>query len=74
MLRKMSGPEREELTAGWRKLSNGQRHDLGSTRCYSGNKIVILVIQSRKTRWSGHVAYVGQKRSVCRILMETLEG
>jgi hypothetical protein len=67
VLRKLFGPGREELTAGWRKLHNGQRHDL----CSSLD--VISVMNSKKIRWVGHVAHVGEKRSVCRILVETLE-
>jgi hypothetical protein len=50
MVRKVLGPEREELKAGWRKLDNGQHYDLHSSRD------VNWVISSWQMRCAGQVA------------------
>jgi hypothetical protein len=68
MLRKVLGPEREELTAGWRKSHNEQRHDLHLS------PDINWVIRSWQLRCAGQVAHVGEKRSVYRILAGKLEG
>ena len=44
----------------WRKLHNEELNDL-----YSSPNIV-RVITSRRIRWAGHVARIGEKRDVCR--------
>lgn len=68
MLRKLLGPEREELTTGWRKLHNGQHHDLHLS------PDVNWVIRYWQMTCVGQVAHVGEKRSVYRILVGKLEG
>jgi hypothetical protein len=35
---------------------------------------VIRMIKSRRTRWAGHAARIGEKRNACRILMGKPEG
>jgi len=52
------GPKRDEVTGEWRKLLNKELNDL-----YSSPNIV-RVIKSRRMRWAGHVARVGEKRCV----------
>jgi hypothetical protein len=52
------GPKRDEVTGGWRKLHNEELCDL-----YSSPSI-IRMIKSRKIRWAGHVARMGEKRNV----------
>jgi hypothetical protein len=52
VLRKMFGPDRDEVAGEWRKLHNGELHNL-----YSSPDI-IRQIKSRKMRWAGHVAHV----------------
>jgi hypothetical protein len=47
------GPEREE-DRSWRKLHNDELHSL----CSSLN--IVTVIKSRKMRWAGHVAHMGE--------------
>jgi hypothetical protein len=59
VLRKIFGPKREE-DGSWRKLHNDELHSL-----YSSPNIV-RVIKSRRIRWAGHVASMGEGRSVYR--------
>jgi hypothetical protein len=59
MLRKIFGPKREE-DVSWRKLHNHELHSL-----YSSPNIV-RVIKSRRMRWAGHVARMGEGRDVYR--------
>jgi hypothetical protein len=67
VLRKIFGPRREE-DGSWRKLHNDELHDP-----YSSPNIV-RVIKSRRMRWAGHVAWMGEGRSVHRVLVERPEG
>jgi hypothetical protein len=53
-LRKIFGPKREE-DGSWRKLHNDGLHNL-----YSSLNIV-RVIKSRRMRWAGHVACMGER-------------
>jgi hypothetical protein len=62
VLRRIFGPERVEVTREWRKLHNEELNDL-----YSPN--IIWVIKSRKMRWVEHVAHIGERRGVYRILV-----
>jgi hypothetical protein len=52
----------------WRKLHNEELHSL-----YSSPNIV-RVIKSRRMRWAGHVARMGQGRGVYRVLVGRPEG
>jgi hypothetical protein len=67
VLRKIFGPKREE-DGSWRKLHNDELHSL-----YSSPNIV-RVIKSRKMRWAGHVARVGEGKGVYRVLVGWPEG
>jgi hypothetical protein len=51
------------VTGGWRKLYNEELHNL-----YSSPRI-IRIIKSRRMRWAGHVARMGEKRNVYRLLV-----
>jgi hypothetical protein len=62
------GPKRDEETGGWRKLHNEELHNL-----YSSPSI-IRIMKSRRMRWAGHVARMGEKRNAYRILVDTPEG
>jgi hypothetical protein len=67
VLRKIFGPKREE-DGSWRKLHNDELHGL-----YSSPNIV-RVIKSRRMRWAGHVARMGEGRGVYRVFIERPEG
>ena len=56
VLRRIFGSRREEVTGDWRSLHNEELDDL-----YSSPNIV-RVIKSRRIRWAGHVARIGEVR------------
>jgi hypothetical protein len=68
VLRTIFGPKRDEVTGEWRKLHNEELHVL-----YSSSNI-ITQIRSRRIRWAGHVACVGEERNVYNVLMGKTEG
>jgi hypothetical protein len=55
VLRRVFGPNRDEVTGEWRKLHNEKLHIL-----YSSPNI-IRQIKSRRLRWAGHVARMGEE-------------
>ena len=67
VFRRIFGPKRDEVTEKWRKLHNEELSDV-----YCSPKIV-RVIKSRRMRWVGHVASVGEGRGVYRALVGTPE-
>jgi len=67
-LRRIFGPRRDEVTREWRRLHNEELNDL-----YTSPNIM-RVIKSRRMRWAGHVARMGEERGVYRILLEKPEG
>jgi len=68
VLRRKFGPRREEITGEWRRLHNEKLNDL-----YSSPNIV-RVIKSRRMKWPGHVARMGEVRGVYRVLVGKPEG
>jgi hypothetical protein len=68
VLRRIFGPKRIEVTGERRKLHNEELHIL-----YSSPNI-IRQIKSRRMRWAGHVAHMGEERNVYRVLMGKPEG
>jgi hypothetical protein len=68
VLRRIFGPKRYEVTVEWRKLHNEELHNLHSSI------YIIKVIKSRRMRWAGHVACMGEKRNAYRILVGKPEG
>ena len=65
VLRRIFGFRREEVTGEWWRLHNEKLNDL-----YCSPNIV-RVIQSRRMRWAGHVARMGEEY---RVLVGKLEG
>jgi hypothetical protein len=65
LLRIIFGPKTYEAKRGWRKLRNEELNDL-----YSPPNIV-MVIQSRRMRRAGHVARVGERTGINRVLVVT---
>jgi hypothetical protein len=63
VLREKFGPKRVEVTGGWRKLRNEKLRNLFSSPS------MIRIIKSRRMRWAGHVARMGEKRNVYRLLV-----
>jgi hypothetical protein len=68
VFRRIFGPKRDEVTGGWRKLHNEELRDL-----YSSPSI-IRIFKSRRMRWAGHVARMGEKRNAYRLLVRKPEG
>jgi hypothetical protein len=54
VLRRISGPKRDELKGDWRKLHNEELH-----KFYSQPDIISM-INSRRMRWAGNVARMGR--------------
>jgi hypothetical protein len=63
VLRRIFGPKRDEVTGEWGKLLNEELHDL---HC---SPTIVRVIKSRRMRWVGHVAWMGEGRGVYRVLV-----
>jgi hypothetical protein len=68
VLRRIFGPKRDEVTGERRRLHNKELHAL-----YSSPNI-ILVIKSRRLRWAGHVARMGERRGEIRALVGKPDG
>jgi hypothetical protein len=63
VLRRIFGPKRDDIVGGWRTMHNDEFHNL----CSSPN--IIRMIRSRRMRWTGHVARMGDKGNAYRILV-----
>ncbi|KAJ4434303.1 hypothetical protein ANN_22857 [Periplaneta americana] len=68
VLKKIFGVKRDKVTGEWRKLHNTELHAL-----YSSPDI-ITNIKSRRLRWAGHVARMGESKNAYRVLVGTPEG
>jgi hypothetical protein len=65
ILRRIFGAKREEVTGEWRKLHSEELHNL----YYSQN--IMRQIKSRRMRWAGHVARMGEERKLYKVLVES---
>jgi len=65
---KIFGPRRDEVTGEWRKLYNEELNDL---YCLAN---IARVIKSRRMRWAGHVACMGERKNEYRVLAGKPEG
>jgi len=68
VLRRIFGPMRDEVTRVWRKLHTEELNDL-----YSSLNI-FRVIKSRRMKWAGHIAYIGERRGIYKVLVGKPEG
>jgi hypothetical protein len=68
VLRRVFGPNRDEVTGEWRKLHHEELSDL-----YSLPNIV-RVVKARRMRRVGHVECMGAERGVHRVLVGKPEG
>jgi hypothetical protein len=68
LLRRIFGPKSDEVTGECRRLHNNELYAL-----YSSPNI-IRVIKSRRLRWTGHVARMGERRGAYRALVGKPEG
>jgi hypothetical protein len=68
VLRRIFGPKGDEMMGGWRKLHNEELRYL----CYMPR--IIRIIKSRRMRWVGHVARMGENRNAYRLLVGKTEG
>ena len=68
MLRRIFGPKRDEVTGEWRKLHN---EELSDRYCLPN---IVRVVKSRRMRWAGHVAHIGEGRGVHSVLVGKPEG
>jgi hypothetical protein len=62
------GLKRTRLTGEWKKLHNEELNDL-----YCSPNIV-WVIKSRRIRWAGHLARMGERGGIYRVLVGKPEG
>jgi hypothetical protein len=68
VLRRIFEPKRDEVTGGRRKLHNEELRDLYFS------PIIIRIFKSRRMRWAGHVARMGERRNAYRLLVGKPEG
>jgi hypothetical protein len=68
VLRRIFGPKRDEVTGQWRKLHDGELHNL-----YSSPDSV-RQIKSRRMRWAGHVACMVEGSNMYRVLVGKPDG
>jgi len=67
VMKRIFGCKRDEVTGERRKLPSKELDDL-----YCSPNI--QVIKSRRIRWVGHIAHMGERRSVYRVLVGKPEG
>jgi hypothetical protein len=67
-LRRIFGPKKEEVVGGCRRLHNEELHNL-----YASQNI-IRMIKSRKWKWTGYVACMGEMKNAYKILVRKPEG
>jgi hypothetical protein len=68
VLRRIFGHKRDEVTGEWRKLHNVELQDLCSS------PTIVWMIKSRRMRWAGNVARMGEGRTMYRVLVGKPEG
>jgi hypothetical protein len=61
VLKRIFGPKRDEVTEDWEKLHSEELHNF-----YSSPDI-IRQVKSRRMRWAGHAARMGEERKVNKV-------
>jgi hypothetical protein len=67
VMRRIYGPMREEAAEGWRRVHNGELHNLYALP-------IIQVIEMTRMRGAGHIEHMGEMRNACTILVRKPEG
>jgi hypothetical protein len=62
-LKRIFGPKGDEVTGEWRKLHNEELNELDSL------PNIVRVVKSRRMKWAGHGARMGEDRGVHRVLV-----
>ena len=68
VVRRVFGPKRNEVTGEWRKIHIEKLNDLYSLPS------IVRVVKSRRIKWAGHVARMGEGKGVHRVLVGKREG
>jgi hypothetical protein len=68
VLRRTSGPKRDEIIGEWRKLHHEELNDL----YFSSN--IIWLIKLRRISLVGHIACMGERRGAYKVLVGKHEG
>ena len=68
VLRRLFGPNRDDVTGEWRRLHDEELNDLYYSRSF------VWVIISGRIRWSGRVAHMGERIGVYRVLVGKFKG
>jgi hypothetical protein len=68
VLRRVFGSKRHEVTGEWRMPHNKELNDLYSLPS------IVWVVKSRRMKWAGHVARMGEDRGVYRVLVGKPKG
>jgi hypothetical protein len=68
VLRRISGPKRDEMVGEWRKLHEKEHRDSQTSPS------IIRIIKSRRMIRAGHVSQMGEKRNAYRLLVGKPEG
>ena len=68
VLRKIFWPKRDDERGEWRRLHNGELHDL------YGKPDIMRIANSRRLRWAGHVTGMGNERGAWKLLVGKPEG
>jgi hypothetical protein len=68
VLRRIFGPNRDEISGEWGKLYTEKLNNLYFSLT------IVRVIKSRRMRWAGHVARMWEMRCVYRVLVGKTEG
>ena len=60
MLKRIFGSKKDEITGEWRELHNEELNNLHSS---------LNIVPVIKLRWAGHIAHMGERRGVYRVLV-----